>query len=146
MARQYCAARIGSGGFGYDPVFIDAELGVTSAQLIAEEKNATQPSRQSTGRAGTFARRDADASTAAVAVCASAMVCSKVPVLRFNSHTAGADAPRARYIEALLADLDIEAKRARNRPLISVFLGGGTPSLFPPDDIAVLIDGYPATF
>lgn len=31
--------RIGDGGFGYDPVFIDAELGVTSAQLTAEEKN-----------------------------------------------------------------------------------------------------------
>ena len=31
--------RIGDGGFGYDPVFIDAELGVTSAQLSAEEKN-----------------------------------------------------------------------------------------------------------
>jgi XTP/dITP diphosphohydrolase len=35
IARQ----RIGEGGFGYDPVFIDAELGVTSAQLTAEEKN-----------------------------------------------------------------------------------------------------------
>ena len=35
IARQ----RIGEGGFGYDPVFIDAELGVTSAQLSADEKN-----------------------------------------------------------------------------------------------------------
>jgi XTP/dITP diphosphohydrolase len=35
IARQ----RIGEGGFGYDPVFVDAELGVTSAQLSAEEKN-----------------------------------------------------------------------------------------------------------
>lgn len=35
IARQ----RTGVGGFGYDPVFIDAELGVTSAQLSAEEKN-----------------------------------------------------------------------------------------------------------
>jgi XTP/dITP diphosphohydrolase len=31
--------RIGEGGFGYDPVFIDAELGVSAAQLNAEEKN-----------------------------------------------------------------------------------------------------------
>jgi XTP/dITP diphosphohydrolase len=31
--------RIGEGGFGYDPVFIDSELGVTAAQLSAEEKN-----------------------------------------------------------------------------------------------------------
>jgi XTP/dITP diphosphohydrolase len=35
IARQ----RSGEGGFGYDPVFIDVELGVTSAQLSAEEKN-----------------------------------------------------------------------------------------------------------
>ena len=35
IARQ----RIGEGGFGYDPVFVDAELGITSAQLSAEEKN-----------------------------------------------------------------------------------------------------------
>lgn len=35
IARQ----RAGTGGFGYDPVFVDAELGITSAQLSAEEKN-----------------------------------------------------------------------------------------------------------
>jgi XTP/dITP diphosphohydrolase len=31
--------RIGDGGFGYDPIFVDSELGVTSAQLTDEEKN-----------------------------------------------------------------------------------------------------------
>lgn len=35
IARQ----RIGEGGFGYDPIFVDAELGITSAQMSAEEKN-----------------------------------------------------------------------------------------------------------
>lgn len=30
----------GQGGFGYDPIFIDAESGVTSAELSAEQKNA----------------------------------------------------------------------------------------------------------
>ena len=34
------ACRQGSGGFGYDPVFFDPELGRTSAELTAEEKNA----------------------------------------------------------------------------------------------------------
>ena len=70
----------------------------------------------------------------------------KCPYCDFNSHTAGNDAPRARYIKALLADLDVEAARAQDRPLISVFLGGGTPSLFPPADIAVLIDGIRQRF
>ena len=70
----------------------------------------------------------------------------KCPYCDFNSHTAGNDAPRARYIAALLADLDIESARAQGRPLTSVFLGGGTPSLFPPADIAVLIEGIRERF
>jgi oxygen-independent coproporphyrinogen-3 oxidase len=70
----------------------------------------------------------------------------KCPYCDFNSHTAGNNAPRARYIAALLADLDIEAARAQERPLTSVFLGGGTPSLFPPADIAVLIEGIRERF
>jgi len=70
----------------------------------------------------------------------------KCPYCDFNSHTAGNNAPRARYIKALLADLDIEAARAQDRPLISVFLGGGTPSFFPPAEIAVLIEGIRQRF
>jgi putative oxygen-independent coproporphyrinogen III oxidase len=63
----------------------------------------------------------------------------KCPYCDFNSHTAGNAAPRARYLEALIVDLKFEAARAGGRPLISVFLGGGTPSLFPPDEIARLL-------
>ncbi|MGI9219629.1 MAG: radical SAM family heme chaperone HemW [Woeseiaceae bacterium] len=70
----------------------------------------------------------------------------KCPYCDFNSHTAGDNAPRARYIKALLADLDVEAVRAQQRPLISVFLGGGTPSLFTADEIAELIDGIRERF
>jgi oxygen-independent coproporphyrinogen-3 oxidase len=70
----------------------------------------------------------------------------KCPYCDFNSHTAGSNAPRARYIAALLADLDAEADRAKSRPLTSIFLGGGTPSLFPPADIEQLIRGIEARF
>lgn len=70
----------------------------------------------------------------------------KCPYCDFNSHTAGAAAPRARYITALLADLDVEAERAAARPLISIFLGGGTPSLFPPADIEKLLTGIAERF
>ncbi len=70
----------------------------------------------------------------------------KCPYCDFNSHTAGNNAPRARYIQALLADLDAEAARVKDRPLISVFLGGGTPSLFPPADIALLMEGIQERF
>lgn len=70
----------------------------------------------------------------------------KCPYCDFNSHTAGDNTPRARYIKALLADLDVEAERVQDRPLISVFLGGGTPSLFPPADIALLMGGIQDRF
>lgn len=70
----------------------------------------------------------------------------KCPYCDFNSHTAGDTAPRARYIDALLADLDVEVTRADGRPLQSVFLGGGTPSLFAPTEIAQLIDAVADRF
>ena len=63
----------------------------------------------------------------------------KCPYCDFNSYTAGDKAPRARYLNALKTDLAAEAERAGKRPLVSVFLGGGTPSLFTPDEIADLL-------
>ncbi len=63
----------------------------------------------------------------------------KCPYCDFNSYTAGDRAPRSRYLEALKTDLADEAGRAGQRPLVSVFLGGGTPSLFTPDEIAGLL-------
>lgn len=70
----------------------------------------------------------------------------KCPYCDFNSYTAGDDAPRDRYLDALLADLDIEAERASGRQLISIFLGGGTPSLFDPQQIARLLAHVNETF
>lgn len=64
----------------------------------------------------------------------------KCPYCDFNSHTAPANTPRARYIDALLLDLRAEAARTKDRPLISVFFGGGTPSLFAPSEIASLVE------
>jgi oxygen-independent coproporphyrinogen-3 oxidase len=63
----------------------------------------------------------------------------KCPYCDFNSHTAGEDAPLQRYVDALLADLEHEAERAGGRRIETVFLGGGTPSLFSADQIARLL-------
>ncbi|MEJ2255655.1 MAG: radical SAM family heme chaperone HemW [Woeseiaceae bacterium] len=65
----------------------------------------------------------------------------KCPYCDFNSHSARGEAPVARYVDALLADLDREATRAGGRTVESVYLGGGTPSLFPPDEIGRLLHG-----
>ena len=70
----------------------------------------------------------------------------KCPYCDFNSHTAGAAAPKRRYLDALLIDLQAESARAHGREIQSVFLGGGTPSLFSPDEINEILDGVRAFF
>ena len=63
----------------------------------------------------------------------------KCPYCDFNSHAAGADMPAAAYVEALARDLDSQAARVAGREIISVFLGGGTPSLFSPEQIGAVL-------
>jgi len=64
----------------------------------------------------------------------------KCPYCDFNSYSGGDDTARSRYLEALIADLRKEAVVVRGRPLVSVFLGGGTPSLFTPAEIGRVLD------
>ena len=47
--------------------------------------------------------------------------------------------PEARYLDALCADLEAALPLIWGRPVISVFIGGGTPSLFSPDSIDRLV-------
>lgn len=55
----------------------------------------------------------------------------KCPYCDFNSHEFDADLPEVEYVAALLADLDQDLQYYQeNRPLSSIFIGGGTPSLF----------------
>lgn len=65
----------------------------------------------------------------------------KCPYCDFNSHTAGAELPEQAYIKALLADLSIEAEYAQDRPIQSIFIGGGTPSLFSARSFEQLLNG-----
>jgi oxygen-independent coproporphyrinogen-3 oxidase len=50
-----------------------------------------------------------------------------------------APAQEQRYLDALLADLEAALPLVWGRPVVSVFIGGGTPSLFSPDSIARLV-------
>ena len=54
----------------------------------------------------------------------------KCPYCDFNSHEARAAAPEERYVAALVADLEHALPAVWGRRVHSVFLGGGTPSLF----------------
>ncbi len=67
----------------------------------------------------------------------------KCPYCDFNSHAARESIPEAAYVEALIGDLDRDlAGRARTlAPLVAVFIGGGTPSLFSGAAIARLLAG-----
>lgn len=70
----------------------------------------------------------------------------KCPYCDFNSHAAPAQIPHRQYIDALLADLDLDAALAEERPLTSIFFGGGTPSLFSPDHIGEFLAGVRSRF
>ncbi|HEX5514339.1 MAG TPA: radical SAM family heme chaperone HemW, partial [Gammaproteobacteria bacterium] len=54
----------------------------------------------------------------------------KCPYCDFNSHALRAALPEQEYVDALLRDLEQEAGRAGGRTIESIFIGGGTPSLF----------------
>ena len=59
----------------------------------------------------------------------------KCPYCDFNSHAAAGPVPENDYIDALLRDLEADLPRVWGRPVVSVFIGGGTPSLFDPRSI-----------
>lgn len=70
----------------------------------------------------------------------------KCPYCDFNSHTLSRELPEDRYIEALLRDMESQAPDVAGRPLISIFMGGGTPSLFSADGIARVLAHARACF
>ncbi len=63
----------------------------------------------------------------------------KCPYCDFNSHALHGDLPEQRYIDALCADLEHALPLIWGRSVHSIFIGGGTPSLFSPSAIARLI-------
>jgi len=63
----------------------------------------------------------------------------KCPYCDFNSHEQRDGVPEARYLEALRADLEAALPFIWGRRVHSIFIGGGTPSLFSPASIDQLI-------
>jgi oxygen-independent coproporphyrinogen-3 oxidase len=59
----------------------------------------------------------------------------KCPYCDFNSHEARGEVPEARYVDALIADLEHALPQVYGREVETVFFGGGTPSLFSPEAI-----------
>ncbi len=63
----------------------------------------------------------------------------KCPYCDFNSHEKRGDLPEDGYVDALVADLDSSLARVWGRRIHTIFIGGGTPSLFAPGSIERLI-------
>jgi len=65
----------------------------------------------------------------------------KCPYCDFNSHAVREAIDQRSYIDALLLDLDFELTRQPLPAIDSIFIGGGTPSLFDGTAISALLDG-----
>lgn len=68
----------------------------------------------------------------------------KCPYCDFNSHEARGSLPEDDYVTALLADLEAALPRVWGRPVLTVFIGGGTPSLISVRALDALLSGVRA--
>jgi putative oxygen-independent coproporphyrinogen III oxidase len=64
----------------------------------------------------------------------------KCPYCDFNSYTLRETLPEMQYVAALDRDMQAQSADVRGRPILSIFFGGGTPSLFPPEAIARVLE------
>lgn len=64
----------------------------------------------------------------------------KCPYCDFNSHGQNGELPQQEYVDALIADLNHDLRYVQKRKLHSIFIGGGTPSLFHAAQIKRLLD------
>ncbi|MEO3865470.1 radical SAM family heme chaperone HemW [Rheinheimera fenheensis] len=65
----------------------------------------------------------------------------KCPYCDFNSHAVKQGIPEQEYIAHLLADLDQDLSLVKGRSISSIFIGGGTPSVFSAAGIAQILSG-----
>jgi putative oxygen-independent coproporphyrinogen III oxidase len=68
----------------------------------------------------------------------------KCPYCDFNSHARGAQMPERQYVDALIADLEQDLPLVWGRPVVSIFFGGGTPSLFSAASIGEILQAVQA--
>jgi oxygen-independent coproporphyrinogen-3 oxidase len=68
----------------------------------------------------------------------------KCPYCDFNSHERAGALPEKEYLQALFRDVEAMLPQVWGRRIVSVFIGGGTPSLFSPEAIDALLSGLRA--
>jgi len=65
---------------------------------------------------------------------------SKCPYCDFNSHVRHAAIDEARFVRAFAAEIAATAARIPGREAVSIFFGGGTPSLMQPSTVGAILD------
>ena len=65
---------------------------------------------------------------------------TKCPYCDFNSYGVGINFPENEYVSTLLKEIDLSSELLSGRIVDSIFFGGGTPSLFSPDNIYKIIN------
>lgn len=70
----------------------------------------------------------------------------KCPYCDFNSHQQNGEIPQKAYIDKLIEDLEQDLGFVQQRKLQSVFFGGGTPSLFAPQQLSRLLEAIRSRF
>jgi oxygen-independent coproporphyrinogen-3 oxidase len=68
----------------------------------------------------------------------------KCPYCDFNSHELRGELPEREYVDSLLGDLEQSLALVWGRPVYTVFIGGGTPSLLSPEAVDALLSGVRA--
>jgi oxygen-independent coproporphyrinogen-3 oxidase len=68
----------------------------------------------------------------------------KCPYCDFNSHERSGELPEKEYVGRLMLDIEASLPAVWGRRVVSIFIGGGTPSLFSPESIDALLSGVRA--
>jgi putative oxygen-independent coproporphyrinogen III oxidase len=68
----------------------------------------------------------------------------KCPYCDFNSHERSGALPEREYLHRLMLDIEASLPSVWGRRIVSIFIGGGTPSLFSPESIDALLSGVRA--
>ncbi len=71
---------------------------------------------------------------------------AKCPYCDFNSYAVHGELPGREYASALITELEQQPAALSERPLVSIFMGGGTPSLFPLGELQRVMDAVRGRF
>src|SRR5256886_14951833 len=64
----------------------------------------------------------------------------KCPYCDFNSYALTGNLPEEAYVTALAREIEVQCAAVADQTVISVFMGGGTPSLFPPEALGRVLE------